>query len=88
MNEYSDFSDSNLLHLNDYEEIIGRVEQIERNEGYVYVHLSTGSLIFEQGTPQAVICAQTLAGKEGRLVGIIRIPNQEPVIRIQFISED
>ncbi len=66
--------DSQLVSLAPFEEIRGRLERLNRTEQSVTVQLSSGVLRFPAASEEATIIERELAGSEGQVVAILRLP--------------
>lgn len=74
--------------LSPYQELCGRFEGIDRTEGSIWIHLSSGSLRYAVGSPAARACQRALADSEGERVGIIRTLSPDEPIRVRHIPSE
>lgn len=67
---------SELVTLEPYEEIVGYLEAISRDDRHLEIELSAGRLRFPSGSKEAEICWSELNDAEGLKVSILRVPIQ------------
>lgn len=70
--------------LGAFEEIRGQLETIQQDDSAIYIGLSSGTLRFPVGTPEAKLCKRELHGQEGADVAILRVPVGERPLRIKI----
>jgi hypothetical protein len=75
-----------VLSLDSYQEIRGRLAQLESDDQFIYIELSSGTLRFECDSPEAEICGKQLKGNEGTFVSILR--TDDPMNRIHVMIDE
>ena len=61
--------------LQPFQELCGRLEEIQRTDHEVILILSSGTLCFPSDSEEARICINAFEGKEGNEVRILRTPD-------------
>lgn len=69
--------------LEPYQELCGRLEEIETAEESIRIHLSTGTLEFDRESRAAQACISALQDSKGERVGILYVPFSVEPIRMR-----
>jgi hypothetical protein len=78
----SGLADTDHIHLDRWEEVIGELEAITIVDGQVLVELPAGTLAYPTHSVEAARLQEALRGMEGRTVGILRTDDPESSLEI------
>lgn len=74
-----------VISLEPYQEIRGRLASVVSDDRYLYIELSSGTLRFDLDSPEASICGKHLNGNEETYVSFLRIadPRDRVLVKIE-----
>lgn len=75
---------ANIVVLDRWEEITGRIVNIEEIDRQLIISLSTGTIVFSVQSPEHDIVQEQLRGKEGCSASILRTDSATEPIRIDL----
>lgn len=74
------------IFLGSYEEVWGRLVEVQRTDGNLAIHLSVGTLLFPIESVEAEICIAELDGSNGARVAILRTDDLDRPLRIKNLK--
>lgn len=77
-----------LVALEPFEEIVGRLEQLKQTESAVVIELDVGTLQFPAASREATICQDRLVGREDERIAILRTQSPETPLLIRSAPSD